>query len=104
MIYITYIEYICDCATIGKLSITRESHISDLDLSAKMASLWKLFGLHTQKDSPVAHSPCNRLYVVGISWSVDSISGLGEHIYLRALQLGQIYRLWTSPPYYRYYI
>ena len=30
---------------------------------AKMASLRKFFGLHTQKGSPVAYSPCNILYV-----------------------------------------
>ena len=62
--YIQIRIYNGDCATISKLSIMRESHISDKDLSAKMASLWKLFGLCTQKGSPVAHSPYNIFYVV----------------------------------------
>ena len=46
-----------DCANIGKLSITAESHISEIDLSRKWHKYGSFFDLLTQKGSPVAHSP-----------------------------------------------
>ena len=52
-----------DSATIGKLSIMEESHISEIDLNRKWRRYGSFFGLRTQKGSPVAHSPYNILYV-----------------------------------------
>ena len=70
-----------DCTTIGKLSITRESHISDID-SSKCGVVMEVYSLHTQKGSPVVHTPYNVLYIrstVGRSIAYI-ISDLGEHI------------------------
>ena len=79
------IEY-GDCATIGKLSITRESHISEIDFEQKMALLWRFFGLRThQKGLSVAHSPYDNYIICStVGRSIASVSNLGEHIYLSA--------------------
>ena len=63
----TVLYVIYSMGTIGKLSITAESHISDIDLSRKWRRYGSFFGLYTQKGSSVAHSPSNILYV---AWQV----------------------------------
>ena len=68
-----------------------------------MVSLQKYFDLHTQKGSPVVHSPYN-IICSTVGRSTASVSDLGEHIYFGASYLGRIYRLWTSLPYYINYV
>ena len=97
-----------DCATIGKLSITVESHISEVDLSRKWRRYGSFWPSHSERFACCA---LTMQYIIcsTVGRSITSISNLGEHIYLGTLCLGKydvsvMYQLWTSLPYYTYYI
>ena len=68
-----------DYTTIGKLSIMQESHIRDIDLNAKMASVQKLFGLALRK----AHILCTHhtIYYMYYGRSVHSLYIRPPHKY-----------------------
>ena len=92
---IYYIQY-DDCTTIGKLSITQESHISEIDSSKKWHRYGSFWPSHSERFTCCALT-IQYIICSTVGRPITSISNIGEHICL-----SRTYWLWTSLPYYVY--